>query len=158
MSLGKFHHDLTMTEPHRWWWMWLGNHPLLWPIYQTNHCWMVAAQPARCRRRRNWKPSLSHCHDAKAPRQGAVIEKVWHRKTIGKPWENEGLLSGYVNIAIENGQLEWVFPVKHGDFPELCHFTRGYASYKYVYVCMPNTNPFVEFNRMHNPIEVTRYN
>ena len=77
-------------------------------IYLKNHCWMVADQPpARCRRRRNWKPSLSHCPDAKAPpRQGGVIEKVWHRKTIGKPWENEGLLSGYVNIAIENGQLE----------------------------------------------------
>jgi len=33
-------------------------------------------------------------------------------------WHSEGVPSGYVKIAIENGPVEIVdFPIKNGDFP-----------------------------------------
>jgi hypothetical protein len=39
-------------------------------------------------------------------------------KTIGKPWENEGLPSVYVNSLLLKMTIEIVdFPIKNGDFP-----------------------------------------
>ena len=44
---------------------------------------------------------------------------------ISTQWNN--IPSGNLLLfAFENGDLLVSFPVKHGDFPKLCQFTRGY--------------------------------
>ena len=39
--LGQFHHDLIRSDriSHRWWCLFKGNHPLLWPNYSGR--WMI---------------------------------------------------------------------------------------------------------------------
>ena len=60
------------------------------------------------------------------------IESSNHRKTIGKPQENDGFMgfNGMLYLAvIEHSELEKLpfivdFPDKSGDFPWLCQITR----------------------------------
>ena len=66
------------------------------------------------------------------PRISAEQTKQWSKvpwlRFIAADVVENGVPSGYVKIAIEYGHLQVDIPIKNGDFPELCQFTRGYSS------------------------------
>ena len=96
--------------------------------------WLCARARNCCRNLRGWPETHRWMR-----RIVWALPSISHGKTIGKPWENGdemGFYSDFMGFTLwlrQNSCWKWSltvgFPIKNGDFPELCEITRGYLRF-----------------------------